>query len=196
MNMTPLVLADGTNINPLDGSIVQDKQEEKYIEVPNYTDVQRHIVASHTRIADFPVPPKQMTSIGIILFYSMLGVTDHEINGITGLSEEQIGRIRMSDNYSEIQRTFLDHIVEHDIENVRSMFVEGSRVAASTMISLMKNSESERIQMDAAKDVLDRAGHRPVDVVEHQHKVDGGLVIKIVKPDSLDDLPVIEGDIV
>jgi hypothetical protein len=196
MTMTPLVLADGTNINPLDGSIVQDKQEEKYIEVPNYTDVQRHIVASHTRIADFPVPPKQMTSIGIILFYSMLGVTDHEINGITGLSEEQIGRIRMSDNYSEIQRTFLDHIVEHDIENVRSMFVEGSRVAASTMISLMKNSDSERIQMDAAKDVLDRAGHRPVDVVEHQHKVDGGLVIKIVRPDSLDDLPVIEGDIV
>lgn len=194
--MTSLVLADGTNINPLDGSIVQDKQEEKYIEVPNYTDVQRHIVASHTRIADFPVPPKQMTSIGIILFYSMLGVTDYEISGITGLSEEQIGRIRMSDNYSEIQRTFLDHIVEHDIENVRSMFVEGSRVAAGTMISLMKNSESERIQMDAAKDVLDRAGHRPTDVVEHQHKVDGGLVIKIVKPDSLDDLPVIEGDIV
>jgi hypothetical protein len=192
----PLVLADGTKINPLDGSVMREKKKERYIEVPNYADTQRKMVAANMRVADFPVPPPQMTSIGIVLFYSLLGITDYEISGITGLHEDQIGRIRMSDSYSDIQKTFLDKIVESDIEDVRSMFVEGSRVAAGTMIGLMKDSESEGIKLAAAKDILDRAGQRPADVVEHRHRMENTLTIHVVKKDSLEDLPVIEGELV
>jgi hypothetical protein len=45
--------------------------------------------------------------------------------------------------------------------------------------------------MAAAKDVLDRSGHRPSDVVEHRHRMDGGLVIEIVKRDGA-QMPVID----
>ena len=39
-------------------------------------------------------------------------------------------------------------------------------------------------RMSAARDILDRSGHRPADVVEHRHRVDGGLVIEYVKRGS------------
>jgi hypothetical protein len=44
--------------------------------------------------------------------------------------------------------------------------------------------------MTAAKDVLDRAGQRPVDIIEHRHKMEGGLTIEYV--DKKDDIPTID----
>jgi len=192
--MNPLTLADGTQICPQSGKPIMDEQEEVYTEVPNYADTQRQIVAARTRVADFPLPPSQMTSIGIILFYSMLGVSDDEISSLTGLGHDQIGRMRVSDSYIEIQKQFLDSIVNNDMEDVRTLFVQGSRNAASRMVGLM-NSESESIQIAAAKDILDRAGQRPADVVEHRHRMENSLRIEVVKKDSLEDIPVIEGNI-
>ena len=192
--MKPLTLADGTQICPQSGKPIMDEQEEVYTEVPNYADTQRQIVAARTRVADFPLPPSQMTSIGIILFYSMLGVSDDEISSLTGLGHDQIGRMRVSDSYIEIQKQFLDSIVNNDMEDVRTLFVQGSRNAASRMVGLM-NSESESIQIAAAKDILDRAGQRPVDVIEHRHRMENSLRIEIVKKDNLEDIPVIEGSV-
>ena len=80
------------------------------------------------------------------------------------------------------------------MEDVRTLFVQGSRNAASRMVGLM-NSESESIQIAAAKDILDRAGQRPADVVEHRHRMENSLRIEVVKKDSLEDIPVIEGNI-
>jgi len=189
----PLILADGTQISSQSGKPIVDEQET-YVEVPNYADTQRQIVAARTRVADFPLPPSQMTSIGIILFYSMLGVSDDEISSLTGLKHDQIGKMRISDSYTEIQKQFLDSIVNNDMQDVRTLFVQGSRSAANRMVGLM-NSESESIQIAAAKDILDRAGQRPVDVIEHRHRMENSLRIEIVKKDSLEDIPVIEGNV-
>jgi hypothetical protein len=48
-------------------------------------------------------------------------------------------------------------------------------------------------RMAAARDILDRSGHRPSDVVEHRHRMDGGLVIEIVRRDGA-VVPTIEMD--
>lgn len=191
-----LTLHDGTVISSLTGNVIEDDDNDNnvdtYVEVPNYADTQRQIVSARTRIADLPLPPEKMTSIGIILFYSMMGIDDAEISSITGLDTEQVGRIRITDAYTKVQKSFIEGIIANDMDDVRSMFVDGSRLAAGKMVSLM-NSESEGIQMSAAKDILDRAGHRPADIIEHKHSVSGGLVIEYVKKDSLKDIPVIEG---
>jgi hypothetical protein len=193
-----LTLADGTEIDTSTGRPYtpngSTEVEPTYVQVPNYADTQRQIVAARTRIADFPVPPKAMTSVGIVLFYSMLGISDEEMSSITGLTEDQIGRIRVSDTYSTIYQDFLDKIIDHDMDDVRTMFVKGSKAAAGRMMSLM-NSESEGIQIAAAKDILDRSGQRPADVVEHRHKIDGGLVIEVVRKDNKEDIPTIEHEV-
>ena len=76
--------------------------------------------------------------------------------------------------------------------SVRDMFVDHSRSAANIVVNTMNNPEiGINTRMSAANNVLDRAGHRPVDVVEHRHRVEGGLKIEYVKKED-QNIPTID----
>ena len=184
----PLVLADGTKIDPEDGCIVAD---EILVAVPNTEELKREVVASRKRIGDLPVPPNQMNTLSVIISYSLFGITDEDISNTLLIPLDQLKTIKASDSYGGLQETFLKNIVESDLSDVRGMFVQKSRTAAQTMFSLL-GSESEAMRGHAAKDILDRAGQRPVDIVEHRHKMEGGLTIEYVE--KKDDIPTIEVD--
>tara|TARA_Y100001938_G_scaffold149707_1_gene237548 strand:- start:2491 stop:3093 length:603 start_codon:yes stop_codon:yes gene_type:complete len=186
----PLVLADGTKINPIDGNVVTDISEA-VIEVPNTQDIKREITASRKRVSDLPVPPEQMNTISVILSYSLFGISDDDISNVISLPLDQIEKIKKSDAYEELQSQLVKNIVESDLSDVRGMFVQQSHGAAQVMFSAMNNEEHGIVtRMAAAKDVLDRAGQRPVDVVEHRHKMEGGLTIEYVE--KKDDIPTID----
>jgi hypothetical protein len=182
----PLVLADGTKINPIDGTIVIN---EVLVEVPNTEQIKREIVASRKRIADLPVPPNQMNTISVILSYSLFGISDGDISNVLAIPLNQIEIIKSSDVYINLQDQFVKNILESDLSDVRGMFVQQSRNAANTMFDLM-SSNNEATRGVAAKDVLDRAGQRPVDVIEHRHKMEGGLTIEYIE--KKDDIPIID----
>jgi len=184
----PLVLADGTKINPVDGYVVTD---EVLVEVPNTAELKREIVASRKRISDLPVPPSQMNTISVIISYSLFGITDEDISNTLLIPIEQLQAIKSSDVYAGLQQQLLKNIVESDLSDVRGLFVQKSRKAAKTMFDLL-DSDSESTRGVAAKDVLDRAGQRPVDVVEHRHKMEGGLTIEYVEKKN--DIPTIDVD--
>ena len=59
----PLILADGTRIDPVNGSIIQD---EVLVEVPNTETIKKEIVAARKRISDLPVPPSQMNTLCLV----------------------------------------------------------------------------------------------------------------------------------
>ena len=184
--MEPLVLADGTKVNPVDGVIIED---DYLVEVPNTEDIKREIVASRKRISDLPVPPNQMNTLSIIISYSLFGIVDDDISMTLAIPIEQLTVIKSSDAYKSLQNQFIKNILESDSSDVRSLFVQKSNQAAQTMFSLM-NSNNEATRGSAAKDILDRAGQRPVDVIEHRHKMEGGLTIEYVEKN--DDIPIID----
>jgi len=175
-NVEPLVLADGTIINPMNGSVVEDKSS-LLVEVPNASAAQREIVAQRKRLTDLPIPPKQMNVVSVILTYSLLGITDEEIASQIGTTTDRVGAIKMSDVYKEVMNQCVNSIVESDKDAVRNLFVVASRTAASKMTSLL-DSKHVDIQLRAAQDILDRAGHRPADIHEHRHTIEGGLRIE------------------
>ena len=182
----PLVLADGTKINPIDGAIVTD---EILVEVPNTEQIKREIVSARKRISDLPVPPNQMNTLSVVISYTLFGISDDDISYTLNIAPDQLERIKSSDAYADLQTQFIKSIMDSDLADVRSLFVQRSRTAADRVFSLM-DSESEATRMMAAKDVLDRAGQRPVDVVEHRHRMEGGLTIEYVE--KKDDLPTID----
>ena len=184
----PLVLADGTKINPMDGGLVSD---EVFVKVPNTQELKREIVASRMRVSDLPVPPKQMNTLSVILSYSLQGINDFDIANIISVNIDKLHTIKQSDPYKELQSTIIKNITESDLSDVRGMFVQKSRNAAQVMFDVIDDADiGVGTKMVAAKDILDRAGQRPVDVVEHRHKMEGGLVIEYVE--KKDDLPTID----
>lgn len=184
----PLVLADGTAISPVDGSVVS-AQEEDFVEVPNYKEVQEEFVAKRRRISELPLAPKQMNVISVIIGYTLFGINDEDIGDILEIDKEQVERIKSSDNYQELMDTFTQNIATHDADNVRSLFSQQSVIAAQKITSMI-NSKSPHVAMTAARDVLDRAGHRPTDTINHKHTMEGGLTIRHIKPKDDDTITI------
>jgi hypothetical protein len=185
----PLRLADGTLINPIDGGIVKDNV---LVEVPRAVETQREITASRMRISDLPAPPKQMNTLSVILTYSLQGINDEDIGNVLGIEEDRIHNIKASDVYKDLQAAIIKNITESDLSDVRSLFVAASRKSARVMIDTAEDDELGILtRMSAANSILDRAGLRPNDVVEHRHSLEGELVIKY-KDTTKDDVPIID----
>lgn len=188
--MDSLTLADGTIIDKVDGSILSDPEDD-YVPVPSNIEIQRDIVSARKRLTDLPLPPEKMNSVSVILVYSIMGVTEEDIATVMNISEEIVRNVKMSEAYSTIKQEFIDNLIDTDLDNVRNMFMEGS-VSAAQRIKDMVMSRNEATALAASKDILDRAGHRPNDVVEHRHKVEGGLTIEVVRRTDHDELPTID----
>ena len=185
----PLVLADGTKINPLDGKILKD---DILVEVPNTREIQRDIVAARKRIADLPLPPEQMNTLSLVMAYSVFGLSDKDISSVLSLSEDQVHNIKMNNVYNELQQNLVQSIIHSDATEVRDLFVLNSKTSAHLFIDTVKDPEMGiGTRLSAANNILDRAGHRPADIVEHRHKVEGGLRIEYVKKEE-QDIPTID----
>lgn len=183
-----LRLADGSVVLP-SGKVM--KHNKQMVEVPSNCDAQRIVTATRRRIADLPSVPRTMNAVSVVLCYTLFGLADEEIAIATGMTVEQVGRVKMLEAYGSMQQTIVQQINENDASTVRSLFVAQSRAAATKLVDLVENGE-DSIALAAAKDVLDRAGHRPADVVEHRHKMEGGLTIEVRRKDDTVQTPVID----
>ena len=63
------------------------------------------------------------------------------------------------------------------MQQVQSRIAMGSTKAIATIINLSSNANSEYVQLEASKDILDRAGFKAPD--KHQHIVDGNFTVNI-----------------
>ena len=63
------------------------------------------------------------------------------------------------------------------MQQVQSRIAMGSTKAINTIIGLSTKAKSEYVQLEASKDILDRAGFKAPD--KHQHLIDGNFSINI-----------------
>jgi hypothetical protein len=190
----PLRLADGSLVYP--GGRVATAGDSSasppvgFVEIPTHREAQRVIAGTRRKLADLPEVPKTMNAVGAILAYTLFGMDDEEIAIATKLTIEQIGRLKVGDAYSQMHEAIVRTIVDSETDVVRDMLAKNARNAAATMVeALQAGNRSDR--MAAARDILDRSGHRPADIIEHRHRVDGGLVIEYIKRGS-EEVPMID----
>lgn len=186
-------LADGTVINTATGRkvVTGDDGDAAMIRVPTSFDAIEEVTRVRRRVADLPAAPAEMNAVSLVAMYHMYGLNDYDIAFVTKLSEAQVTAIRQSDVYTSLLVETQRRIIAEVNDGVRGLFEKNANGAAQRVITLM-NSDDEKIQMAAAKDVLDRAGHRPNDVVEHRHKVEGGLRIEYVRKNIEAHTPTID----
>lgn len=189
----PLKLADGRLVFP-NGNIVDPSDAEEpteYVEVPTNREATQLVVAARRKLSDLPDVPRTMNTISVVLSYSLFGLDNTEIALALGVSEQQVGVIKTHDAYTQMHDTVVGSIIASESDDVRQLFVKHSRKAVTTMLEVLSKSKSEANKIVVARDFLDRAGHRPADVVEHRHKLEGGLVIEYITRDTK-PVPVIE----
>ena len=189
-NDEPLRLLDGSVVYP-GGRVDAAGGSGTFVEIPTHREAQRIITQTRRKLVDLPEVPKTMNAVGAVLSYTLFGLDDEEIAIATGLTVDQIGRLKCSDPYTQMYDGVVRTVIDSETDVVRELLAKNAKDAAKVVVDAMHNG-SRADRMAAARDVLDRSGHRPADVVEHRHRMDGGLVIEIVRRGSGDNVPTIE----
>ena len=193
--MNPLTLANGTSIDTTSGLVIVNqtniagKDDDDLLSLPATPLDELPITTK--KLSDLPVTPKQMNTFGVVITYVMCGIDNEGISKATKLEIEHIVAIREMDSYIEIQKLATETLLLAKADKVREIISQQSELAART-IGRGLISDNEATRLVAAKDVLDRAGHRPVDVVEHKHKMEGGLTIEVIRRDKDQNVPIID----
>ena len=197
----PLRLADGTLVYP-DKRVVSPngkqriaggddiRTDRRMVAVPTHHEARELVINAKRRIADLPEAPKTMNTVNVVLLYSLYGLDNIDTALATGLSEHQVGQIKMSPAFTQMRQTVIDTVLTAELDDLRQLLQQKARLALEEQLRLLEDGKQE-VRFAVAKDILDRAGMRPVDVVEHRHKMEGGLRI-IVEERTATDTPQID----
>lgn len=150
------------------------------IEVPTNKQAVAIISGTRRKLSDIPVAPKTLNAIALICIYTLYGLESQEISIVTGIPVEQIARIRMTAEYADIQKQTVTAVTNFETEDVREFIAKGSKQAAKRVYQIMEAADSDKVALAAAKDILDRSGHRPADVVEIHNRMNMDLRIEVV----------------
>lgn len=197
-NVEPLRLADGRIVYPHGASPPAEVAapeltpvNEPAFEMP---DAPLPVVETQRSLDDLPDAPRVINAVCVALGYKLFGLGNEDIAHATGASLATIERIVESAAYEEMHQVIVRGVLDAEASAVRDMFQQYSRDAVGVLVETLKNGRrADRVS--AARDLLDRAGHRPADVVEHRHRMDGGLTIEVVRRDGRADVPTINMEV-
>lgn len=187
----PLVLADGTKIDPTSRKVIKDRKA--WVEVPSATEAQKIVTRTRRSLIDMPLPVAQMNVVTVVLSYTLYGLADQEIAVAAKLTIDQVKNIRTLEAYTTMSAAITKSLLETEANDVRNFFQQHAMGAAQKVVTLAQE-EDGALGLKASQDILDRAGFRPADTVEHTHRMENSLMIEFIHRAATDDVPIIDLD--
>lgn len=205
----PLTLPDGTQILPsadADGSKVlsAEKIEQKKTADEIMVQLKDKLAAPFDNdmtspvkrtLADVEVDFNQMNVIMLTLAYSMWGLDTFAIARLLKINDAAVDSIQSTDLYIQTKEQLIEALHHAEASTVHG-FIQSKAITAANVVALSLASRKEENRLTAAKDLLDRAGYRPADRVEHSHKFEDELRIRYVTDPKIPtlDLEINHGD--
>ena len=111
---------------------------------------------------------KQKTLVDTIVAF---GCSVTEAASKSGYAEGESGRVTASKTLR------LPHVQEYMQQCIRQSIGLNATIASRKVLDLATNAKSEYVQLESAKDILDRAGYKPVD--KSMSIVTGGINVSL-----------------
>ena len=186
----PLTLADGTVINPSNGKPVSEASN-MFIEIPSEKKSQQLIAKTRRTVADLPAPTSKTNAMAVIVFYSLYGFNDEQTAIAIDSNITTVKRAKESKVYKDLLSAAQESFVASAEDEVRSLIQQNAVAAASKVIEHARG-DNDVLSFKASQDILDRAGHRPVDKVAIDVQNTQTLNIVYTKADTDDN--IVEAD--
>ena len=100
-----------------------------------------------------------------------LGCSIKEASAKSGYAEGESGRVTASKTLR------LPHVQEYMQQVVRQSIGINATIASRRVLDLAQSAKSEYVQLEASKDILDRAGYKPVE--KSMSLVQGNISVSI-----------------
>ena len=111
---------------------------------------------------------KQMSLVDTIV---ATGCSVKEAAAKSGYAKGESGRVTASKTLR------LPHVQEYMQQRIRESIGLNATIASRKVLDLASSAKSEYVQLEASKDILDRAGYKPVD--RAMHLVSGDISVSI-----------------
>ena len=174
--MTPLILHDGTKIDTITGEVIVDTvvaengTASAMVQVPTHSEAVDVVMRTRRALTDLPDVAANMHPIAVIVAYEMFGLNTQDIAIALDSSVERVEAIRATSIYMEFKRAATNNLVEAHDDEIRGLLKQHASRAVGTVVRSL-SSQNESTALNAAKDILDRGGHTPKQIVEHQHSM-------------------------
>jgi purine-nucleoside phosphorylase len=100
-----------------------------------------------------------MNPVNVVLVYTLYGRGSQEIAIATGLTEEQVCRLQMSDLFYEMHEAIKKQMLSTDAMQVDD-FLKGVAHSAAKSLAMLTVSDDPSIALKASTEILDRTGHK------------------------------------
>ena len=116
---------------------------------------------------------KKMTKKQIALVDTIVanGCTVKEASQLAGYAEGESGRVTASKTLR------LPHVQQYMMQRVSESIGLSATTASKRLLDLARGAKSEYVQLEASKDILDRAGFKAPE--KHMHLVAGDIKVAI-----------------
>ena len=116
---------------------------------------------------------KKMTKKQIVLVDTIVanGCSVKEASRLAGYAEGESGRVTASKTLK------LPHVQQYMMQRVTESIGLSATTASKRILDLARGAKSEYVQLEASKDILDRAGYKAPD--KHMHLVTGDIRVAI-----------------
>lgn len=140
-------------------------------------------------LADVEVDYARMNVTMLVLTYTLWGLDSYAISRVLNVSIDQVDALKETDLYMRTQQQVVEAIRYAEAATVHGYLAAKSHAAARVVAASLTNPSGD-LRLAAAKDILDRAGYRPVDRVEHSIKFEDELRIRYVRDEA--NIPTID----
>lgn len=188
--MTQIRLASGILIDTTTGQAIAPEPDPETVEmrVPEASKRSVHEAgrdrinkAVRTNLADLPADTKSCTTVGLVYLYFMLGLNDMDIAHATGLRLNQVEMVKGMALFDKIDVSVRRNMKSLSDSGIRQKIQELSERGIEVLEDAINDTRLEmKERAKIANQMLDRAGFRAADVVEHRLSLEGGLTIKVV----------------
>jgi len=200
-----LRLADGTLVDPLTRQPVSALPPSPTDDVHTVSDVtddgvgETHpstiVPLARRSILDLTLNPQQMAVINNVLVYTMWGLPDDEIAIQCGCTLPEVSIVRDLSEYGQMRDALVAGVRASYTASAHGVISEHAVTAAKAVVNVLRNGSS-RMKFDAARDILDRSGHRPTDnagiSINLNKGTDDQLVIRVVREADRPHIPTLD----
>jgi len=193
-------LADGTLIDPLTRTPVpmrEDRVDDDGAggsldreDVP--TSPSAIVPLTRRSLLDLTLNPQQMAVVNNVLVYTLWGLPDDEIAVQCNCTVPDVLTVRDLHEYRTMHDALVAGLRASYSGSAHGVISENAVAAAQVVVSNLR-SASKRMQFEAARDILDRLGHRPADhasiSIALGRDSEDALVIRVVRESDKPHIP-------
>lgn len=198
-------LSDGTLIDPLTRQPISSspRAEDENEEVVDDGAVTQDLLAppgtivatTRRSMLDLTLNSQQMAVVNNVLVYTLWGLPDDEIAIQCKCDLADVLTVRELREYKTMHDALIDGMRASYTATAHGVISKSAISAANVVVSNLR-SGSKRMAFDAARDILDRSGHRPSDhsgiSVSINQGRDDQLVIRVVRESERPHIPTLD----